>query len=198
MKKQLLFSLAALSVAMLMTSCFGKIKSRPENTTSTTENTNGMSFYDFKLKTLDGKELDFSQFKGKKVLIINTASKCGFTPQYEDLEKLHETHGDKVTLIGFPCNDFGGQEPGTNEEIGAFCSKNYGVKFQMMDKVDVKGKNISPLYTWLTDKNKNGWNDQAPSWNFCKYLINEKGELVNFFGSSVNPMGKEILEAINK
>ena len=156
------------------------------------------TIYSFSVKTLEGHTIDFSQYKGKKLLIVNTASHCGFTPQYEDLEKLHKQYGDKVTVLGFPCNDFGAQEPGSNEEIGAFCKKNYGVSFQMFDKVHVKGNDKAPLYAWLTDIKQNGWNDKEPSWNFCKYLINEKGELVNFFGSSVGPMSEELLEAINK
>lgn len=181
---------------MLLTSCFGTVKSRPDS--AQTKDSKMPSIYDYKVKALDGKTIDFSQYKGKKLLIVNTASKCGFTHQYEDLEKLHKLHGDKLTIVGFPCNDFGGQEPGSNEEIGAFCQKNYGVSFQMFDKVDVKGEGKAPIYEWLTDKNKNGWNDKEPSWNFCKYLIDEKGVLVNFFGSSVEPLGKEMLDAINK
>ena len=200
MKNNSFLSKTKYAVLMLLTSCFGSVKSRPDDSTATKEtNTANMpSIYSFQVKTLDGKTIDFSQYKGKKLLIVNTASKCGFTHQYEDLEKLNKQHGDKVTILGFPCNDFGAQEPGTNEEIGAFCQKNYGVSFQMFDKVDVKGEGKAPIYVWLTDKNKNGWNDKEPSWNFCKYLINEKGELVNFFGSSVEPMGKEMLDAINK
>jgi glutathione peroxidase len=141
---------------------------------------------------LNGEEINFSQYKGKKVLIVNTASKCGYTPQYEDLQWLHENYGDKVAVLGFPANNFGGQEPGTNEEIAGFCKKNYGVTFQMFDKIDVVGKNQHPLYQWLTDPTKNGWNDQAPSWNFCKYLIDENGTLIKFFGSGVNPAEETI------
>ena len=154
------------------------------------------SFYDFKLRTLDGEELSFDQFKGKNVLLVNTASECGFTPQYKDLQKLHELHGDQVTVVGFPCNDFGGQEPGSSDEIKSFCSKNYGVTFQMMEKVAVKGKEISPLYKWLTDPALNGWNSEAPSWNFCKYLVNKEGKLIKYFNSSVKPLSDEVLQAI--
>ncbi len=168
-------------------------RDRPENLSTNEEST----FYTFKINSLEGETIDFAKYKGKKVLIVNTASKCGFTPQYEELQKLHAQYGDKVTVLGFPCNQFGGQEPGTSEEIGEFCKKNYGVTFQMFDKVDVKGDNQHPLYKWLTDKSQNGWNDKAPSWNFCKYLINEKGELINFYGSTVSPTGSKILEAIN-
>jgi glutathione peroxidase len=154
------------------------------------------SFYDFKLPSIDGKTIDFSSFKGKKVLIVNTASECGFTPQYAGLQELHEKHGDKVVVIGFPCNDFGGQEPGSSGEIQSFCSKNYGVTFQMMEKVHVKGANKSPLYAWLSSKEGNGWNDESPNWNFCKYLIDEQGKLINFFTSGVKPMSDELISKL--
>lgn len=154
------------------------------------------SFYDFKMKDINGQEVDFSQFKGKKLLLVNVASKCGYTKQYEDLQKLHQEHGDEVTIIGFPANNFGSQEPGTNEEIKEFCSSKFGVTFMMMDKISVKGDDKAPLYKWLSDKDLNGWNDKEPTWNFCKYFINEKGELVKFFASSVKPMDEEILQLI--
>ena len=147
---------------------------------------------------MEGNEIDLAQFKGKKIMIVNTASKCGYTPQYEELQKLHELHGDSVTVLGFPCNDFGGQESGSEAEIGAFCTKNYGVTFQMFEKVHIKGDERHPLYKWLTDPKLNGWNSDVPGWNFCKYLINEKGELINFYGSGVKPMSAEILNAIKK
>lgn len=168
--------------------------SKPENLGSTEES----AFYSFKVKSLDGDTIDFARYKGKKVLIVNTASKCGFTPQYEELQKLHTQYGDKVAVLGFPCNQFGGQEPGTSQEIESFCQKNYGVTFQLFEKVDVKGDHQHPLYKWLTHKSENGWNDKVPSWNFCKYLVNEKGELVNFFGSTVSPTGSKITEEIAK
>ena len=154
---------------------------------------NARSFYDFNLKAIDGKEVDFSVYKGKKVLIVNTASECGYTPQYDELEKLHETHGNKLKILGFPANNFGGQEPGTNEEIGAFCRKNFGVTFQLFEKVDVKD---NPLYNWLKDDKQNGWNTDAPNWNFCKYLINENGELLKYYSSAVNPMSNEIVKML--
>jgi glutathione peroxidase len=185
----------------LLSACIGAhtIKSKPEDTQNTTimqEETSKKSFYDFKMEAIDGKTIDFSQYKGKKVLLVNVASKCGYTPQYEQLQALHEKYGDKVTVLGFPANNFGGQEPGTNEEIATFCKKNYGVTFQMFKKISVKGSDMHPLYKWLSDKSQNGWNDQAPSWNFCKYLVNEKGELVKFYGSGVDPVGEEMLKAI--
>ena len=151
------------------------------------------SFYDFKLKSIEGKEIDFSIYKGKKVLIVNTASECGYTPQYNELEYLHETHGDKITILGFPANNFGGQEPGTNSDIGAFCRKNFGVTFQLFEKIDVKE---NELYKWLSDEKQNGWNNEAPTWNFCKYLINEKGELIRYYSSAVSPMSDEIVKML--
>jgi glutathione peroxidase len=155
------------------------------------------NFFSFKMKGIDGKEIDFSQFKGKKIILLNTASKCGYTPQYADWEKFHKENKD-VVILGFPANEFGGQEPGTNAEISSFCSLNYGVSFQMMEKVVVKGAGKCDLYQWLTDKSKNGWNEKEPSWNFCKYVINEKGELQNFFASGIKPSSPEFLAAIGK
>jgi glutathione peroxidase len=154
------------------------------------------SIYDFKLNDIDGNEVDFSQFKGKKLLLVNVASKCGYTPQYADLQKLNEEHGDDVVILGFPANNFGGQEPGTNEDIKQFCSANYGVTFQMFDKISVKGTDKHPLYRWLSDKDLNGWNDKEPTWNFCKYFIDENGELIKFFPSSVSPMDEEIIQLV--
>jgi glutathione peroxidase len=156
----------------------------------------GASFFDFKVRSIDGETVSLAQFKGKKIVILNTASKCGFTPQYEDWEKFYKDNKDKVVVLGFPCNQFMGQEAGDNAEIKSFCQKNYGVTFPMFEKIDVKGANQAPLYAWLTDKKQNGWNEQVPSWNFCKYLINEKGELVNFFASKIKPDNAEFLAAV--
>ena len=144
------------------------------------------SLYDFKVNSLDGKAIDFSQYKGKTLLIVNTASECGNTPQYADLQKLHETYGDKVVVLGFPANNFGGQEPGSNTDIASFCKKNYGVTFQMFEKISVKGSDQHPLYAYLKEKT-----GQEPSCNFCKYLVKPDGT-VKFFKSSVKPMDKEI------
>lgn len=154
------------------------------------------SFYDFKMKSIDGKMISFDQYKGKKVLLVNVASKCGFTPQYEDLQKLHELYGNKLVVLGFPANNFGGQEPGTNEEIALFCTSNYGVTFQMFEKISVKGDDMDPLYQWLTNEKYNGWNNEAPSWNFCKYLVDENGKLIAFFPSKVKPLSDELLAKI--
>ena len=148
------------------------------------------SIYDFRMNSLEGEEIDFERYRGKTLLIVNVASKCGFTPQYADLEKLHEEFGEKVVVLGFPANNFGGQEPGTSEEIAAFCRKNYGVKFQMFEKISVKGEDQHPLYQWL--KAKTG---ETPTWNFCKYLVKPDGT-VKFFPSKVKPMDQEILDAL--
>jgi glutathione peroxidase len=190
--KKMILMLAVIGIA-----CTASIqKQNPETITTLEQLIMEKSIYDFKMKDINGQEVDFSQFKGKKLLLVNVASKCGYTPQYEDLQKLHEQYGEKVTIIGFPANNFGGQEPGSNEEIKEFCSTKFGVTFKMMDKVSVKGADKAPLYRWLSDKDMNGWNDKEPSWNFCKYFINEKGELVKFFPSSVKPMDKDILSLI--
>jgi len=169
----------------------GVALTKPENAMAIT------SFYDFKLATLDGQEvIDFQKFKGKKIILINVASECGYTPQYVDWEAFHKQYGDQIVVLGFPANNFGGQEPGTNAEIGAFCQKNYGVTFQLFEKISVKGSDQHPLYQWLSQKDKNGWNDQAPTWNFCKYLVNEQGELTNFFPSGVKPDDEAFKKAL--
>jgi glutathione peroxidase len=152
--------------------------------------TTEQSIYDFKMNSLDGKEIDFAQYRGKNLLIVNVASKCGFTPQYADLEKLHEEFGDKVVILGFPANNFGGQEPGTSLQIAEFCQKNYGVKFQMFEKISVKGDDQHPLYQWLKEKT-----GQEPTWNFCKYLVKPDGT-VKFFPSKVKPLDQEIVNAL--
>lgn len=173
---------------------FKKVSARSQNTMQEPVG----SIYDFTMISIDGDTINLSQYQGKKLLIVNTASECGFTPQYEGLEKLHEQYGDKVTILGFPANNFGGQEPGSNEEIKTFCKANYGVSFQMFSKISVKGDDMHPMYQWLSDKSKNGWNDQAPTWNFNKYLINEKGELIKYYASAIEPMSEELLGDILK
>lgn len=152
------------------------------------------SLYDYKfsLNDLNGNPIDFSQFKGKKLLLVNVASECGFTPQYADLQKLHETFGDKVTVIGLPCNQFGNQEPGTPQQIQQFCSVNYGVNFLMTEKIDVKGENQHALYKWLTDEKLNGYKNSSIKWNFQKYLIDENGKLINIYYSITKPMSDSI------
>ena len=156
-----------------------------------------VSVYDFKVPGLDGKEINLASFKGKKVLIVNTASKCGYTPQYTELEQLHKAYKDKLVVIGFPANNFGGQEPGTNEEIQEFCQKNYGVSFLMAEKVSVKGDDIHPLFKYLTDEAKKMGVEDPIKWNFSKFLIDEKGKLVGVFPSKVKPMSEEITKHLN-
>ena len=156
--------------------------------------TNAQSIHSFTVKSIDGKNLNLASFKGKKILIVNTASKCGYTPQYEGLEKVYEQYKDKLVILGFPCNQFGGQEPGSNEEIVAFCKKNYGVSFPLADKIDVKGDNIAPIYQWLTMKSKNGILDASIGWNFNKFLIDENGKMMAYFPSSVKPDSEDILK----
>lgn len=193
-KSYFTIGLSLLLLLVMACSTFSKQTESPNPTTATVPT---QSFYDFKMLAIDGNEIDLSQYKGKKVLVVNTASKCGFTPQYKDLEALHQKMGDKLVILGFPANNFMGQEPGSNTEIASFCQKNYGVTFQMFEKVDVVGKNQHPLYKFLSDKKLNGWNDQAPSWNFCKYLIDENGRLLKFYKSGINPLDSEIANAIN-
>ena len=154
---------------------------------------NAQSIHSFKVTSIDGKTINMASFKGKKILVVNTASKCGYTPQYEALEKVYETYKDKLVIIGFPCNQFGGQEPGSNEEIVAFCKKNYGVTFPLADKVDVKGDNTSAIYQWLTQKAKNGVLDATISWNFNKFLLDENGKMIAYFPSNVKPDSEAIL-----
>jgi glutathione peroxidase len=151
------------------------------------------TIYDFKVIDIEGKEFDLASLKGKKVLIVNTASKCGLTPQYEELEKLYQTYKDQnFVIVGFPSNDFMSQEPGSNEEIKEFCTKNYGVSFPMMGKIEVKGKEMHPLYQFLTEKSKNGYSDNSVKWNFQKYLINEEGKLVKVVAPGTKPLSEEI------
>jgi glutathione peroxidase len=157
------------------------------------------SFYDLRATANDGKEIDFSGFKGKKVLLVNTASNCGYTNQYNDLQKLYEDNKMKLVVIGFPANDFKEQEKGTNEEIAEFCKLNFGVTFPLAEKsVVIPSPGQNPVFRWLTDSTKNGWNNQPPAWNFTKYLVNEEGILTDYFESSVSPLSGEMVTAIQK
>ena len=183
-KKAAFISVAVITTMSLVTLLAGKLSAGKKKPVMGT-------IYDFKMKSLEGKEIDFSAFKGKYILIVNTASKCGYTYQYEDLEKLHEQMGDKITILGFPANNFLWQEPGSNSEIAAFCQKNYGVKFQLFEKISVKGRDKAPLYKWLEEKS-----GEIPSWNFCKYLIDPSGKFIGFFPAKVKPMDKQILDKI--
>ena len=171
-----------------------------DNTTTFTNNAQTaqpQSIYDFEFKTLDGQKIVMSEYKGRKILIVNTASECGYTPQYKELQALYDQYSSKVVVLGFPANNFGGQEPGSNQEIAAFCEKNFGVKFPVMEKVSVTGSDVDPLFKYLSDKSVNGVTDEKPTWNFCKYLIDEKGKIIKFFPSKVKPMSEEIIAAIN-
>ena len=155
------------------------------------------SFYDFTVEDINGEDYPLAQLKGKKVLVVNTASKCGFTPQYEGLQELYEKYGDDdFVIIGFPANNFAEQEPGSNEEIAEFCSINYGVSFPMMSKVSVKGNDQHPLYKWLTSKSDNGLENSKVSWNFQKYMIDEEGQLVGHFSTKTKPSNEKLVNLI--
>jgi glutathione peroxidase len=155
------------------------------------------TLYGFEVKGLDGSSIDFAQFKGKKILVVNTASKCGFTPQYEGLERLYKRFSDKMVIVGFPSNDFLDQEPGKDAEIAAFCQRNYGVTFPMAAKIDVKGKRQAPIYQWLTNKSLNGVESSAVLWNFQKYLIDENGRLIKHFPPKTDPEDPTIIALID-
>ncbi len=153
------------------------------------------TIYQFKVTDLYGKPFDFADLKGKKVIVVNTASKCGLTPQYKDLEAIYEKYKDKgLVIVGFPANNFASQEPGTSQEIASFCQQNYGVTFPMMDKISVKGEDMAPIYKFLTQKSKNGLEDSEVQWNFQKYLINEKGQLVKVVSPKTLPTDPEITD----
>lgn len=155
-----------------------------------------VSIYDFKVPSLEGKEIDFSKYKGKKILIVNTASKCGLTPQYKDLEDLHKKYKDKLVIVGFPANNFAGQEPGSNAEIGEFCKRNYGVTFTMAEKVSVKGEDIHPLFKYLTSEAARLGVEDPIKWNFTKFLLDEKGKLIAVIPSKTSPMSEELVSKL--
>ena len=183
-----------LAISTVLLSCTVQAnKNADMNTTETaTTISTTKSIYDFKVEALDGSTIDFSTFKGKKILIVNTASECGYTPQYEGLQKLYDTYKEKLVIVGFPANNFGGQEPGTNVEIKEFCKKNYGVTFPIAAKISVKGDDTAPIYKWLCNKSENGVLDAVVGWNFGKFLLDEKGNLLQYFPSKVKPMSEEI------
>ena len=190
--------LKLLAVAALLFSQSVLLFPNPENKRNTDEiiAVQNKSIYDFKVLALNGDTIDLAAFKGKKILIVNTASKCGFTPQYEGLEQLYQKFKDRLVVIGFPCNNFLSQEPGSNEKIKAFCTKNYGVSFQKKKKISVKGKNIAPIYKWLCNKSENGVMDAKISWNFNKFLLDENGKIIAWFPSKVTPMSAEITDKL--
>lgn len=157
------------------------------------------NLHDFTAETIEGEEFNFSQLAGKKVLIVNTASKCGFTPQYKGLQKLYEKYGgEDFTIIGFPANNFKNQEPGTDEEIKEFCTQNYGVTFRMMSKISVKGEDQYPIYAWLTQKEKNGIMDTEVKWNFQKYMVDADGQLVDYAPPKTKPLDDKIVNWITE
>ena len=195
MKNSLLLTLATAATAVVF------IAAKPAVSTAMTTPAETIaapaSVYDFTVKSIDGKAVKLSQYKGKKLLIVNTASKCGYTPQYKELEELSKKYGSKVTVLGFPSNSFN-QELASNSEVASFCEKNYGVTFPLFETVAVKGDDATPLYKYLADKTKNGSVSDAPNWNFCKYLVNEKGQVVKFYGSRVTPLSPELVADITK
>jgi glutathione peroxidase len=200
-----MYKLSMFALVFIFAACFNaseiqhsplKAESNAKLVSMKTTETPKTPFFDFKMKSIDGQEVSFAQYKGKKVIVLNVASKCGFTPQYADWEKFYKENKDKIVVLGFPCNQFMGQEPGESADIKTFCEKNYGVTFPIFEKIDVKGSSKAPLYAWLSDKSANGWCEKEPSWNFCKYLLNEKGELVNFFASKIKPDDAEFQKAL--
>ena len=193
MKNSLLLTLATAATAVV----FIAAKPATPNAMTTSAETAPASVYDFTVKSIDGKEVKMSKYKGKKLLIVNTASKCGYTPQYKELEELSKKYGNKVTVLGFPSDSFN-QELASNAEVASFCEKNYGVTFPLFETVAVKGDAATPLYKYLSDKTKNGKVSDAPSWNFCKYLVDEQGHVLKFYGSKVTPLSPELLADITK
>lgn len=200
MLKKMRFSLlvaSLLGMGGLLNSCFNasKVTSAPANAPER-NSAPTPSFFALQANSLTGLPINFETFRGKKIIILNVASKCGYTPQYADWQAFYARHQDKVVVLGFPCNQFMNQEPGQAADIQEFCEKNYGVDFPMFEKIDVKGPQQSPVYRWLSDPTQNGWNSDVPSWNFCKYLIDEEGRLTHFFGSGVKPDSPEFAAAI--
>lgn len=191
-----------LAIAILFWNCQGNSQNQSQSNkkadnTAKSITMEKQSIYQFKVEDLSGKSFDFSTLKGKKILIVNTASKCGLTPQYKDLEKLYTAYKDRnFVIVGFPANNFGQQEPGSNTDIQSFCQVNYGVTFPMMSKISVKGSDMHPLYQFLTQKSKNGVEDSDVQWNFQKYLINENGELSKVISPQVSPTDDAIISWI--
>ncbi|MDI3318459.1 glutathione peroxidase [Pinibacter soli] len=186
---------AAYPLLMKMTNRFGARNKALQNTGKLKSIT---SIYDLSLHLNNGQRVSMNSFKGKKILLVNTASNCGYTGQYSELQTLHEVYNNQLLIIGFPANDFKEQEKGSDEEIAGFCKINYGVTFPLAAKSSVvKGDDQNAIFNWLSNKGKNGWNDQQPSWNFSKYLVDEKGNLTNYFDPSVSPLSEQIVSAVN-
>lgn len=183
-----------LSVVAFFQSCAQK---KSDVSKSKTKELMGKSIYDYKVEALNGGELNFANYKGKKILIVNTASECGFTPQYKDLEEISKKYAGKLVVVGFPANNFGGQEPGSNAEIGAFCEKNFGVTFPLAAKVSVKGDDTAPIFKFLTEKELNGVKDTSILWNFTKFLVDENGKLIDSFVSTTKPTDEAITKYLN-
>lgn len=180
-----------IAAALLLISC-AQAQNNSTSNMSTNEITTKASIHNFTVKALDGSSINFADFKGKKILIVNTASECGYTPQYKELQALYEKYKATLVIVGFPANNFGGQEPGSNTEIKSFCEKNYGVTFPMAEKISVKGSDMAPVYKWLTSKNENGVLDAEIKWNFNKFLLDENGHIIAKFDSDTKPLSKEI------
>ena len=190
-KKIIMFTFASTVISGVFSMAFSK------NVTEHKGFVNGSkSFYDLSINDINGDKIKLERFKGKKVMIVNVASRCGYTSQYKDLQLLYEKNKDKLEIIAVPCNDYGSQESGSNSEIKLFCENNYGITFTMGSKQKIKSSPISDLYRWLSDPKQNGWNSNLPSWNFCKYVINEDGQLTHFLRSGVSPTGREMSEII--
>ncbi|SET59558.1 glutathione peroxidase [Hymenobacter actinosclerus] len=170
----------------------------PVPTTAMSASAAATSVYDFTLNDINGQPVSLGQYRGKKLLLVNTASECGYTPQYKELEELSRQYSGQITVLGFPANNFGGQEPGSDAQIASFCEKNFGVTFPLFSKISVAGPDAAPLYQYLGSKAQNGATDEKPNWNFCKYLIDETGHVVAFYPSKVNPLSEELLSAIRK
>jgi glutathione peroxidase len=190
------FFILILSIGALLQSC--KNQKNDISQTKISDNTMNKTIYDYKVESLDGHEINFADFKGKKILVVNTASECGFTPQYADLEELSKEYTNNLVVIGFPANNFGGQEPGSNEEIGSFCEKNFGVTFPMAAKVSVKGGDIAPIFKYLTEKDLNGVKNTTILWNFTKFLIDENGYLIDSYISTTKPTSVSITKYLKK
>ena len=188
----LIISVLLISIGLLLVSCAVKVNKVNKDGKKPIE-----SFYDLEAQSIDGNTIKMSDFKNKNILIVNVASKCGYTPQYKSLQKLHELYKDKLHILAFPSNAFLGQEPGSNKEIKKFCEVNFGVQFDIFEKISVKGNDIHPIYDWLSNETLNGWNNKKPNWNFNKYLIDKEGKLVGLWGASIDPQSKEITSLIN-
>lgn len=190
-------SLIAIVLTTFLFSCQNRAQDKVSSVAANTTTMTKENIYQFKVTDLFGEEFDFSSLKGKKIMIVNTASECGLTPQYKDLQAIYEKYKDKnFVIVGFPANNFGSQEPGSNQEIATFCEKNYGVSFPMMSKISVKGSDMHEVYQFLTQKSKNGLQDSSVEWNFQKYLINENGELEKVVSPRVLPTDSSVISWI--